>query len=37
MRASVHSACACARLQFTLTVGLLLACATNVALVCAWL
>jgi hypothetical protein len=37
MRATLHSACACARLQFTLTVALLLACVANVALVCAWL
>jgi len=37
MRASLPSACACARLQLTLTVALLLACVANVALVCAWL
>jgi hypothetical protein len=37
MRASLHNACACVRLQLTLTVGLLLACVANVALVCAWL
>jgi hypothetical protein len=37
MRASRHTACACARLQLTLTVALLVACATNVALVCVWL
>ncbi|MFO1110996.1 MAG: hypothetical protein U1E61_17600 [Bradyrhizobium sp.] len=37
MRARLPSACACARLQLTLTVTLLLACVTNVALVCAWL
>ena len=37
MRASRHNACACARLQLTLSVGLLLACVANVALVCAWL
>jgi hypothetical protein len=37
MRASRHSACACAHLQLTLTVALLLACVANVALVCAWL
>jgi hypothetical protein len=37
MRASLQTACACVRLQLTLTVTLLLACAANVALVCAWL
>jgi hypothetical protein len=37
MTAGLHNACACARLQLTLTVTLLLACAANVALVCAWL
>jgi len=37
MRATLHNACACARLQLTLTLGLLLACVANVALVCAWL
>lgn len=37
MRATFHSACACVRLQLTLTVALLLASVANVALVCAWL
>jgi hypothetical protein len=37
MRANLHSAYACARLQLTLTVVLLCACVANVALVCAWL
>jgi hypothetical protein len=37
MTAGLHNACACARLQLSLTVALLLACAANVALVCAWL
>ena len=37
MRATLYSACACVRLQLTLTVALLLACAANVALVCAFL
>ena len=37
MTAGLHNACACARLQLTLTVTLLLACAANVALLCAWL
>jgi hypothetical protein len=35
MRASLQTSCA--RLQLTLTVCLLVACAANVALVCAWL
>ncbi|MEZ5821634.1 MAG: glucose transporter [Bradyrhizobium sp.] len=37
MRASLHNVGTCARLQLTLTVGLFLACAANVVLVCAWL
>jgi hypothetical protein len=37
MTAGLHHVCACARLQLTLTVALLLACVANVALVCAWL
>lgn len=37
MRATLHDACACVRLQLTLSAALLLACAANVALVCAWL
>ena len=37
MTAGLHNACACARLQLSLTVTLLLACAANVALLCAWL
>ncbi len=37
MTAGLHNACACARLQLTLTVALSLACVANVALVCAWL
>ena len=37
MRTGPYSACACARLQLTLTVSLLIACVANVALVCAWL
>ena len=37
MRASLPSASACVRLQLTLTVALLLACAANVALVWAFL
>jgi len=37
MKAGLRNACAFARLQLTLTVALVLACATNVALVCAWL
>jgi hypothetical protein len=37
MRASLHSACVCVRLQLTLTVALLFASVANVALVCAWL
>jgi len=37
MRATLNTACACVRLQLTLTVALLLACAANVALVCAFL
>jgi hypothetical protein len=37
MPASFLTACACVRLQLTLTVALLLACVANVALVCAWL
>jgi hypothetical protein len=37
MRATLQNACACVRLQLTLSAALLLACAANVALVCAWL
>ena len=37
MTAGLHNTRACARLQLTLTVTLLLACVANVALVCAWL
>lgn len=37
MRATLKNACACVRLQLTLSAALLLASATNVALVCAWL
>ena len=37
MTVGLHNARACARLQLTLTVALLLACVANVALVCAWL
>lgn len=37
MRATLQNACACVRLQLTLSAVLLLACVANVALVCAWL
>lgn len=37
MSATLKNACACVRLQLTLSAALLLASATNVALVCAWL
>jgi hypothetical protein len=35
MRTTLHTSCG--RVQLTLTVALLVACAANVALVCAWL
>jgi hypothetical protein len=35
METALHTACT--RVQLTLTVALLVACAANVALLCAWL
>jgi hypothetical protein len=34
---TIPQTCCCERVQLTLTVALLAACAANVALVCAWL